>query len=246
MAAQRPFFVTTSWDDGTVQDLRLADLLSKYSVPATFYVAKCHPYGSLQESQIKELAQSFELGAHTLNHVALNSVSDALADNEIANSKIWIEQLSGRRCQVFCFPQGNFSSRHVHMVRKAGFYGARTVELMSSTTASLVSGVAIMPTTIQAFPHKRSAYLRNILRRHSVSNLVTYLHSQGKDWTTTAASLLTLISSHGGLFHLWGHAWEIDQFDLWRDLEQVLQTLEQYKSVATFVYNSEVCAGVLG
>ena len=30
--------ITTSWDDGHPLDLRLAELLHKYDVPATFYI----------------------------------------------------------------------------------------------------------------------------------------------------------------------------------------------------------------
>jgi len=30
--------ITTSWDDGSIFDLKLKDLLKRYSIPATFYV----------------------------------------------------------------------------------------------------------------------------------------------------------------------------------------------------------------
>jgi peptidoglycan-N-acetylglucosamine deacetylase len=245
MTAQERFFITTSWDDGTVHDLKLADLLSKYQLPATFYVAKHHEYGCLEESQIRALGQCFELGAHTVNHVVLDTVSDELAEKEIRNSKSWIEQLSGRQCQMFCFPRGKFSRRHVRMVKEACFRGARTVELMSCRTASLVLDLAVLPTTVQAFPHHTSAYLRNILRRRRVSNLVNYLRSERGDWTRMAGSLLSRISSSGGVFHLWGHAWEVDQFDLWLDLERLFQVLEQYKSRgAALATNADLCRGV--
>lgn len=244
MAARQPFFITTSWDDGTVYDLKLAELLSKYDLPATFYVAKNHQYGRLEECEIRTLGRSFELGAHTLNHVVLDTLRDSLAETEIRDSKSWIEQLSGRPCEVFCFPRGKFSHRHVQMVQEAGFRGARSVELMSCRTASLVSGLALMPTTIQAFPHKQSAYLRNIFRRGRVVNLLTYLHAERDNWTTIASSLLSWISSRGGIFHLWGHAWELEQLNLWGDLDQLFQTLEQYKSHAICVTNGGLCAGV--
>ena len=245
MAARYPFFVTTSWDDGTVHDLKLADLLSKYGLPATFYVAKHHEYGSLEESEIRALGQTFELGGHTLNHVVLDSVPNELAETEIIRSKSWIEQLSGRQCRVFCFPRGRFSSRHVHMVRKAGFCGARSVELMSCRTASLVAGVAVIPTTVQVFPHKPIVYLKNIFRRGRISNFLTYLQAERTNWPSVANSLLTWVSLHGGVFHIWGHAWEIEQFDLWCDLEQLFQTIAQYKTQAIFANNADLCAGVV-
>jgi peptidoglycan-N-acetylglucosamine deacetylase len=245
MADRKRFFITTSWDDGTVHDLKLAELLSRYQLPATFYVAKNHPYGGLQEREICSLAQSFELGAHTLNHVVLDSVPDKLAESEIRNSKSWIEQLSGHECKVFCFPRGRFANRHARMVKNAGFSGTRSVELMSHKSASMVSGVAIMPTTIQTFPHKTSSYLKNIFGRRRLSNLVTYLRAERKDWMTMANSLLSGASSHGGVFHLWGHAWEIEELKLWQDVERLFQALEHHKSHAAFVCNGDLCTGVV-
>lgn len=244
MTAQQRSFITTSWDDGTVHDLKLADLLSKYQLPATFYVAKHHEYGSLEESQIRILGQSFELGAHTLNHVVLDAVPDESAENEIRHSKSWIEQLSGRRCQMFCFPRGKFSGRHVRMVKEACFDGARSVELMSCKAATLVSGLAILPTTIQAFPHHTSAYLRNMFRRRRVSNLMNYFRAEGEDWTRLASSLASRVSAHGGVFHLWGHAWEVEELNLWRDLERLFQTLEQLQKQVTLITNADLCKGV--
>ena len=38
--AGKPFWITTSWDDGHTLDLRLADLLDKYDLRGTFYVAR--------------------------------------------------------------------------------------------------------------------------------------------------------------------------------------------------------------
>jgi peptidoglycan/xylan/chitin deacetylase (PgdA/CDA1 family) len=71
--SRKPFQFTTSWDDGTIHDLRLAELLAKYDLPATFYIARKHEYGYLQEKDIAGLGQYFEIGAHTLNHVVLSS-----------------------------------------------------------------------------------------------------------------------------------------------------------------------------
>jgi peptidoglycan-N-acetylglucosamine deacetylase len=243
LASRVPFFITTSWDDGTIHDLRLAGLLSKYGLPATFYVAKHHPYGGLSEHEIRELGHSFELGAHTLHHVVVDSVTDELAAAEIRESRTWIEQLSGRPCHMFCFPRGKFLTKHVRMVKESGFNGARTVELMSSRTPRIACGIAIVPTTIQAFPHKRSAYLKNIFRRGHISNLITYLHTEQHNWIAAAESLLSRISSRGGVFHLWGHAWELDQRNLWRDLEVLFQIMERYKEQGTLVTNADLCKG---
>ena len=59
-----------------------------------------------------------------------------------------------------------------------------------------------------------------------------------------ASSLLTCISSQGGVFHLWGHAWEIEELNLWHELEWLFQMFAQYKSQAAFVGNADLCTGV--
>src|SRR5204862_6812081 len=52
--------VTTSWDDGAPQDLRLADLLAKHDLPACFYVPRAnaeHPV--LDARALGELGRRF-------------------------------------------------------------------------------------------------------------------------------------------------------------------------------------------
>jgi peptidoglycan-N-acetylglucosamine deacetylase len=237
-----PFQFTTSWDDGTIDDLRLAELLTKYDLPATFYIAKKHQYGSLLEKDIAELGRYFEIGAHTLNHVVLNSAGKKLASDEIQGSKSWIEQVTGRPCRMFCFPRGKFHKQQLDVVKDAGFTGARTVELMSLQLPTFVAGLRLMPTTVQCYPHTYSGYLRNIISRKKLRNVRTYLQVAGlKTWTSQARSLLSRAHRDGGVFHLWGHAWEIEQHGLWLQLEEVFRAAAEYRPEGKYVTNGELC-----
>jgi peptidoglycan-N-acetylglucosamine deacetylase len=240
---RKPFQFTTSWDDGTIDDLRLAELLTKYDLPATFYIARKHQYGSLSEKDTAELGRYFEIGAHTLNHVVLSSASKQLASDEIRGSKSWIEQVTGRPCQMFCFPRGKFHKRQLSVVKNAGFAGVRTVELMSLGPPAFLAGIRLMPTTIQCFPHGYSGYLRNIISRRKLGNIRNYLSVANiKNWTSQARSLLIRAHRDGGVFHLWGHAWEIEQQGLWPQLEEVFRTAAEYRSEAIYVRNGELCS----
>ena len=70
------FFVTTSWDDGAKEDLKLADLLLKYDVPATFYLPLRNPERKVMNTrEIKEIGERFEIGGHTANHKILTFAS---------------------------------------------------------------------------------------------------------------------------------------------------------------------------
>src|SRR6202008_1069187 len=121
--------------------------------------------GVVSDSQLRELASRFEIGAHTLNHVFLADADDATAAGEISGSKKWVEDQTGRPCTMFCPPAGKFTARHRPMFRDAGFAGIRTVEFMSYDLPRKCDGVMEMPTTLQAFPQPRVNYVRNLTKR---------------------------------------------------------------------------------
>ena len=85
--------VTTSWDDGHSLDMRLADVLDKYGIRGTFYVAKSYMNSRLTDSEIVELSERHEVGAHTLTHPALPKIPIQEAAKEIRGSKLWLEDL---------------------------------------------------------------------------------------------------------------------------------------------------------
>jgi peptidoglycan/xylan/chitin deacetylase (PgdA/CDA1 family) len=218
-----PALFVTSWDDGHPLDLRVADLLSRHGLAGTFYVPRQSGREMMTAGQVRGLAERFEVGAHTLTHVDLTTVDDARARDEVAGSRRWIEEVTGHPCSTFCFPGGRFRARHVDFVREAGFTGARTVELLSRRGPRRQSGVALIPTTVQAFPHHRRTYLKNIVRRRALGNVASFVIAVGRrDWHRTAAALIERTARHGGVFHLWGHSWEIEATGQWNRLEEVL------------------------
>jgi peptidoglycan/xylan/chitin deacetylase (PgdA/CDA1 family) len=227
--AGRRFFLTTSWDDGDPRDLRLADLLARHDVPGTFYVPRSHPGRSIGPGELRTLAERFEVGAHTLGHVDLTAIDLAAARAEIEGSKRWVEDVTGVACTSFCFPGGRYRREHLPLVRDAGYAAARTVEMLSLEPPRRQDGVWIVPTTVQAFGHAPAGYLRNVVKRRAWRNLGRLVvHYRWSGWTATAASLLEAAARAGGVFHLWGHSWEIDEHDQWRALEEVLRRIGEY------------------
>src|SRR6266481_3829885 len=96
--------ITTSWDDGHPLDLRVADLLAKHGLNGTFYIPKAADNETMSATDIRDLMVAFEIGAHTLKHVALTGATEKQAWHEIADSKSWIEDNTGRPCRMFCPP----------------------------------------------------------------------------------------------------------------------------------------------
>jgi peptidoglycan/xylan/chitin deacetylase (PgdA/CDA1 family) len=239
-------FITTSWDDGHPLDLRVAELLAKYGLRGTFYVPRIAEHGTMTAAQLRTLSGAFEIGAHTLHHVVLTSATEEQARREIADSRSWVEDVTGAPCPMFCPPQGNFSRCHLEMIRAAGYAGVRTVELLSLDYPRRAGGLALMPTTVQAHPHSWAAYGRNALRRGAFRNLWSLLrHGRATEWTRLARSLLGRALERGGVFHLWGHSWEEEQTGQWRELEEVLRFLSPFAGRADALTNGQVCQPAL-
>jgi peptidoglycan/xylan/chitin deacetylase (PgdA/CDA1 family) len=238
--------ITTSWDDGHPLDFRIAGLLEKYGVAGTFYIPRSAPRHVMTPSQIRELSRRFEIGAHTLDHVYLNRVSDAVAVEQLTGSRRWIEDVTGQVCEVFCFPGGKYKARQLPLVRAAGFVGARTVELLSIRPPELKKDLFLIPTTIQAFPHRPSTYFRNaILRGRNISSLRVRDLFSARTWVELAERMLSLTTQGGGVFHVWGHSWEIDQHGQWENLERLLSSLARCVPKPRFMTNGALCQATL-
>ena len=237
---KRALYITTSWDDGHPLDLRLAELLHKYKLPATFYIPLENKLPLLRPSEIRELSIEFEIGAHTVHHCDLLTAPEDVTRREITDCKSVLEQISGRPCTAFCFPKGHFRRNHVRNVRDAGYRTARTVELMSLRMPRMQDGVAMMPTTLQAAPAGFSKVARNSLKRLRPMNLVRHVRHRKSDWVRSAESVLEHVLGSGGVFHFWGHSWEIDQMGEWQNLERVFRMLAECKGHAVFLDNSSL------
>lgn len=238
--------VTTSWDDGHPLDFRIARLLEKYGLTGTFYIPRSAPRGVMTPDQIRELSRRFEIGAHTLDHAYLNRVSNAVAVEQLSGSPRWIEDVTGQTCQVFCFPGGKFRAAHFPLVSAAGFLGARTVELLSIRPPKLKNDLFLIPTSVQAFPHRPSTYARNfLLRGRSMFSFRARVLVHARDWVALAERLLSHAIHAGGVFHLWGHSWEIAQQEQWDNLERVLSVLSRCASKPRFVTNGALCQAAL-
>jgi peptidoglycan/xylan/chitin deacetylase (PgdA/CDA1 family) len=234
------FVVTTSWDDGHPSDVRLAELLAKYGVAGTFYVPNRNSEGRpvLKEAEIRQLSTAFEVGGHSIDHVVLTGLSRNEAERQISDNKRWLEEVTGKQVRGFCYVRGRYNRTVRDIVEQAGFDYARTVENLHTD----VTGDPFeMPTTIQLFPHPTTTYLKNFARGQWTSTRAKLL------WTALASEnlaqrigrLADTCESAEGYFHLWGHSWEIDEQNLWADLEAVLRRLSAARASTDFLTNYE-------
>jgi len=222
-------FITTSWDDGHPTDLRIAEMLTRHGLTGTFYIPRSIETGVMSLPAMREIAEKFEIGAHTLNHVFLSDTDDTTAKNEINGSKAWVEDITGHPCVMFCPPAGRFLPHHLPIFRDAGFLGIRTVEFMSFDRPRFgTNGLLEMPTTMQAFPQPALNYAKNLAKRRAMKSFWRYaIHGRSRDWVQLAKNLATRAIAEGGVFHIWGHSWEVEQTKQWGRLDEVLGFLGQ-------------------
>ncbi len=218
--------VTTSWDDGDALDTRLSNLLLRYSIKGTFYITKNYRLKRLSDEEIRELSVQHEIGAHTLTHPDLRN-----DQTEIRESKEWLENLLGLEVKMFCYPKGRYNDLVVKKVKEAGFLGARTTELGKVN----ITNPYIMPITIQVYPvtwrsfKQRGPGLRNL----GVSIFSMY------SWLNMSKSAFDSALRRGGVFHLYGHSWEIEKYHMWNQLEKLLEYIS-YRTDCVYVTNSEL------
>jgi peptidoglycan-N-acetylglucosamine deacetylase len=227
--------VTTSWDDGHRLDPRLAELLDRYGVAGTFYIAPRNiefaKGDHLGPQGVRELAQRFEIGAHTLSHPRLPRLSDDAAQEEIRAGKEELEETIGVPVVSFCYPRGEYRARHVSMVRDCGFRIARTVRRHALDPGDPFEA----RTTVNAYAHRVDAPL--VLRMAGPRPRVAaqlYLN-----WDDLAIAWFESCMRDGGVFHLWGHSWEVDARGDWARLERVLEYIGRRPDVQ-YLTNAEL------
>ncbi|MDZ4228343.1 MAG: polysaccharide deacetylase family protein [Candidatus Levybacteria bacterium] len=201
----------SSWDDAHPFDEELADLLKKFNLPGTFYLpGNVGPEYPINASLVKKLVdQGFEIGGHTVSHPQdLKQLSVEQILKEISDNKQALETLSGQKVTKFCYPRGRYDDRVIRILKGLGFTYARTTEVLRLTRENAFR----TPTSIHVYQRKEYG---------------------DHDWVEMANSMVELATrSMGGVFHIWGHSWELTKFNNWEKLESFFAWLtENYEIV---------------
>jgi len=87
------------------------------------------PAMMMNADQVRNLIRrGMDVGAHTVSHPILTRLESSAAYAEIRDSKLQLEDLTGRAVTLFAYPngvpRGDYADEHVRMVREAGFDAA--------------------------------------------------------------------------------------------------------------------------
>jgi peptidoglycan/xylan/chitin deacetylase (PgdA/CDA1 family) len=239
------FLISTSWDDGHALDMRLAELLDRYELRGTFYVARHYLRPCLSEAQLRDIAQRHEIGAHTLTHPTLTEIPLEQAREEIRGSKAWLEDVLGQPVRCFCYPRGALNVALQAEVVEAGYEGARGVigyQVQAGPRYAMTTSLQVYPLPLRPLPsiapwrgwRARLVPLGQALQAQRQHSLPL---ASLRAWLPWANAWLDYAQAQGGVFHLWGHSWEIDQYGQWTDLEVLLRRLQTSGGQAVVNYD---------
>ena len=232
--------ITTSWDDGHPLDHKLGNLLSSHKIPGTFYIpCKMDEKKFMDKNEIKSLSKNFEIGGHTLNHVVLTGLSKNEMYQEISKGKEDMELICGE-ITSFAYPKGQYNKDAMDAVKKAGFSGARTADYLRCSIKNIFEHFP----TIHAFNQILASRGKHTILSHDKGLSFSMLYSGYifKHWKELAKGSLDYVLEHGGIWHLWGHSWEIDENNDWKNLSEVLEYAHTQgtKYGAEFLSNGEI------
>lgn len=197
--------IITSWDDGNIHDFKIAEMLKKYGIKGIFFIPTI---SSLSEDEIRRLhKEGFDIGGHTTSHPEdMKTLSFEAQAQEIEMNKEWLETIIGKKISSFAYPSGRYNKNTLIAVEQAGFSWARTTEL-----------------------GKNKGERKDVFKT-GTSAMVSHEDFKfgNKKWYDYSKELL--MREDTDCFHLWGHAKDLDDYNLWGQLDNFLKFLSDYQN----------------
>ena len=221
MQTQTIVRVTSSWDDGHSNDVRVAEILRRHGGKGTFFIypvnyvlyttnpvaaLKTDPFLIVPHERFVAAYEGMEIGAHGFQHPDMRQLTPEELWFQLTESKRVLEAWFKRPVTGMAYPGGAYNPAVEAAVKKAGYLYARTVEKS--------------PTV---FPVEDPYALR-----------VSLHVKDPKFWEE-----FQRVKQAGGVFYFWGHSYEIKTDPDWQDFEDKITRLSADPAVR-WVTNGEL------
>lgn len=119
-------------DNGRSKRIRLLDnpaLLKKLRDEAGFTPDREYPERqALSVDELAEMSGTIDIQSHGRCHFSLLTLDDRALIEELSASRASVERITGKPCEHFSFPYGDYGDRELEAVRLCGYRTARTTE----------------------------------------------------------------------------------------------------------------------
>jgi peptidoglycan/xylan/chitin deacetylase (PgdA/CDA1 family) len=211
-----------SYDDGTIHDRRLVQLMNKYHLIGTFHLnsnklSSDNPFNYLEKAEIKSLYKGHEVSVHTANHPNLPDISKNEVVVEIVEDRKELERLMGYSVRGMSYPFGNTNDVVVETISELGIEYARTVS----------------DTYHFAIP---SDFLRWHPTVHQFAKAYWEPNQPEKDSKELDAFYKVisdfLATKELAVLDIWGHSWEMGNNDeKWNETEKFFALLSKQSTI---------------
>ena len=147
--ADRPM-VLISFDDGDASNLEQAlPILRESGLAAVFFITRSFvgQRGMISRAGLRELSDAgMVIGSHGLSHRFLNTLSPAALAIELATSRDFLQQVTGRPVVLLSLPGGRGGSREIRAAHDAGYrsvLGSRPGNNRSTPAGGVMDRVVI-------------------------------------------------------------------------------------------------------
>ena len=211
----KPKAVTFSYDDGVVQDRRLAEIFDKYGMKATFNfntAGKRAPKFTKEEIHEIFLSKGHEIAIHGADHRANGSTRPIEGIRDVLECRLELESLCGRIIRGMAYPDsgitlmGNFGSYEAvknYLVELDIAY-ARTLGGDNNLFRLPEDFHAWMPTA-----HHNNPSLFDWIDEFCALEYSTYRTNRNAP----------------RLMYIWGHSYEFSRDNNWERIEEICEKL---------------------
>ena len=223
-------YVTFSFDDGVTQDKRLAELLNKYGLKATFnlnssllglkggweFDGKWLSHIKVFPLEVKKIYAGHEVAVHTLTHPNLTGEADETVAYQVEEDRKQLSKLVDYDVCGMAYPCGgvNNDDRVAEIIKnQTGVKYARTIT--SSYSFDLPKNLHRLDPTVYICEPEKMFEL--------------------------AEKFIDLKTEEDKIFYIWGHSYEFDVMDFiqWERFEEFCKFISGKKDII-YATNKEV------
>ena len=197
--------LTLSYDDGTVHDIRLVEILNRYGIKATFNLNSIHftqrrPQKTRamtrEEAAALFAGSGHEIAVHSFSHPFLEQLPRGNAAWELMQDRKTLEEMFGCIVRGMAYPMGTYNDEVVEAARLCGICYARTCKA--------THGFDLPEDWLRLHPTCR----HNDPALMELCSRFLTLH-EDRPWDPRPK-----------LFYLWGHSYEFSDDDNWELIEE--------------------------
>lgn len=219
--------VTFSYDDGVIQDKRLAEIFDKYGMKATFNFNSVHM--NFTDEEIKEyfLSNGHEIAVHGKEHKANGNVRPIEGIRDVLDCRLELEERCGCIIRGMAYPDtgitqmGNFGNYET--IKRY----LQELDIAYSRTLGGDNNRFLLPDDFHAWMPTA---------HHNNPEIMKYIDEFLNIDISTKVYHARRVPR---LFYIWGHSYEFDRSDNWEHIEAICERFAESDEI-WFATNIEI------